>query len=107
MTTETTRTLTLFGVHSTYKVTIPESYKVTLGPLIPGNKGGFQFDAKMGTGAVLRIYKTPAQQYAAIPGIVGFIDTALDILATEIVHNPYDAISDSEWTKLTTGILEI
>lgn len=73
-----------YEVHTTEgvikKITIPASWKVTLGPLVPGARRD-RYGQNRPFPVVLRIYETKEQQRAMFPDVVSFRD--LDIIVIE------------------------
>ena len=63
------RTLLIEDIDGEMKITIPDSYKVTLGVFQPGH------DHTM----ALRVWKTKDQQYACFRGVVGFRDLSIPL----------------------------
>jgi hypothetical protein len=71
---------------SQYEVAIPEGWRVSFGPLIPGVKA-IPAASRGGTGgATLRIYETKEKQRAALTGVISF--WAKDIELREVRPKP-------------------
>lgn len=62
------------------KVTIPSSYKVTFGPLVPGSKDGNNGYA----GIALRIYAGKDQQKAVFTQVESFRDLSISIMEEKV-----------------------
>lgn len=57
------------------KIIIPENWKVTFGPLVPGSKGGYNGHS----GLALRIYESPTKQRAVFTDVVSFRDLSIPV----------------------------
>lgn len=83
-----------------FRLEVPEGAKVTFGPLVPSRNP--QWEERHGGGAnlYLRVYKTPTQQYAVIPGVISFRDESLGF--EELIQN---GGGTSEWKTVDLDFL--
>ena len=80
---EPTRTLYYqLGGGAWFKMVIPETAKVTFGPLLPTRQEGFRSNGE--TGLYLRVYKTKDHQLAVIPHVVQFRDSSLELFEPDL-----------------------
>lgn len=61
------------------RVSIPEAYRVTYGPISPGTKGGYSAGAMC-----LRVYEDTTHQRMLISNVLSFRDTSLPVLRAAV-----------------------
>lgn len=72
--TTTKRTYEIATISGKFRMDIPETWKVTFGPVSPGSKGGYASG-----GNCLRVYESDTKQRAIFLDVVSFRDLSIPV----------------------------